>query len=175
MEQNILRREDWNEAKAFSISDFTCSFCNNTKGRKRTRKWVRGRWRERWSIKQSYFFTLWIYSPDRHLYSKLLIFYIQILQFSILGPRFVWTDYPLIPTMKLNYPFYVFRYFQSFPELFLGTEQLMGQWVKQVLCIPVGHTFLKAEALWPQVSLERFWALVHAICWDLLLLSFFFD
>lgn len=49
-------------------------------------------------------------------------FYIQILQFSILGPRFVWTDYPLIPTMKLNYPFYLFRYFQSFPELFLGTE-----------------------------------------------------
>lgn len=104
-------------------------FCNNTKGRKRIRKWVRGRWKERWSIKQSYFFTLWIYSPDRHLFSKLLIFYIQILWLSVLGPRFVWTDYPLIFTMKLNYPFYVFRYFQLFPELFLETES--SWWVSQ--------------------------------------------
>lgn len=120
-------------------------FCNNTKGRKRTRKWVRGRWRERWSIKQSYLFTLWIYSPDRHLYSKLLFFYIQILQFSILGPRFVWTDYPLIPTMKLNYPFYIFRYFQSFPELFLGTESSwwVGQYSKY-------HAPLMATHFWRQ-------------------------
>lgn len=130
VEWNTLRMEDWNEAKAFSISDFAhFFFCNNTKGRKRIRKWVRGRWKERWSIKQSYFFTLWIYSPDRHLFSKLLIFYIQILWLSVLGPRFVWTDYPLIFTMKLNYPFYVFRYFQLFPELFLETES--SWWVSQ--------------------------------------------
>lgn len=56
------------------------------------------------------------------IFSKITHFLYSDTKLSVLGPRFVWTDYPLISTMKLNYPFYVFRYFQLFPELFQGTE-----------------------------------------------------
>lgn len=120
VEQNLLRRNGWNEAKAFSVLDFTCVFCKNTKGRNRTRKWVRGRWRDGLLGKATFLLSEFTVLIDIFI-QNYSFFYIQILQFSILGPRFVWTDYLLILTMKLNYPFDISRYFQLFPDLFLRT------------------------------------------------------